>query len=248
MMTFASARERNHSRFRHSSRITKLAVEAFCNAILPRLARLDQRGADPLRDAKGQDRLRHELRAVIAAQDGRRAPLADQARQDFDHAWRADTAIDIDRQSLLRELVGDRQALELLTIGAAVEHEIVGPYSVRPALRLRPRPSSSHALPRALARQLQAGGPPQPVCSARAHTVAVAPEKDADAAIAVALILCRQLLHPPDDRRVLAELPALVAQRRSRHLEQRAGPPHRETTRNPWGRSPPLHVYTLTLL
>jgi hypothetical protein len=36
-----------------------------------------------------------------------------------------------------------------------------------------------------LARQLQAGRPLQPVCPARAHVVAVAPEKDADAAIAV---------------------------------------------------------------
>jgi hypothetical protein len=31
--------------------------------------------------------------------------------------------------------------------------------------------------------------------------------------------LQRQLLHPLDDGRVLAELPALVTQRRSRHLE-----------------------------
>jgi hypothetical protein len=48
MMTLASARERNHSRLRHSS--AELAVEAFGDAILPRLAGLDQRRADALRD------------------------------------------------------------------------------------------------------------------------------------------------------------------------------------------------------
>src|SRR5262249_39845091 len=37
------------------------------------------------------------------------------------------------------ELVGHRQTFELLTIGIAIEHEIVGPYLVRPAHR-RHRP------------------------------------------------------------------------------------------------------------
>src|SRR5262249_29249723 len=66
----------------------------------------------------------------------------------------------------------------------------------------RVRPSSSMA--RAplvdpsgtVGRQLQASAPPQPICPARAHAVAVAPEKDADATITVARILPRQLLHP----------------------------------------------------
>src|SRR6266568_4404290 len=82
-----------------------------------------------------------KLRAVIAAQEGGRAALADQSRQDLDHARRADTTIDIDAQSFLGELVGHRQTLELLTIGATVEHEIVGPHLVRSARRLRSRPA-----------------------------------------------------------------------------------------------------------
>jgi hypothetical protein len=133
--------------FEAQTLIAKLAVEAFRDAILPRLAGLDQRGADPLRDDPGQDRLRHELRAVVAAQEGRCAALTDQARQDFDHTWRADTAIDIDRQSFLGELVGHRQTLELLTIGTMIEHEIIRPHLVRPTRRVRARPSSSDALP-----------------------------------------------------------------------------------------------------
>ena len=56
------------------------------------------------------------------------------------------------------------------------------------------------------------------LCPARAHAVAVAPEKDADATIAVARILPRQLLHPLHHGRVAGRLAALVAQCRSRHL------------------------------
>jgi hypothetical protein len=110
-----------------------------------------------------------------------------------------------------------------------IEREVIGPYLVRTGRRLRSQPSSSDPLLWPLARQLQAGGPPQPICSARAHAVAVAPEKDADAAIAASRILRRQLLHLLDHGRVLCCLATLVAQCRSRHLKQRAGPPRRET-------------------
>jgi hypothetical protein len=61
--------------------------------------------------------------------------LAHQARQHFDHARRADATVHVDRQSLLGELVGDGQALELLTVGAAIEHEVVGPIPGSAAIR-----------------------------------------------------------------------------------------------------------------
>src|SRR5262249_30892666 len=96
---------------------------------------------------------------------------------------------------------------------------------VRPARRLRSRPSSSNPLLRTLARQLQASSPPQPICPARAHAVAVAPEKNADATITVARILPRQLLHPLHHGRVAGRLATLEAQARSRTINQRAGPP-----------------------
>lgn len=53
--------------------VTEFAVEALGDAILPGLAGLDQRGADTLPDDPGQQRFRHELRAVVAAQKARRA-------------------------------------------------------------------------------------------------------------------------------------------------------------------------------
>src|SRR5262249_40872686 len=76
--------------------------------------------------------------------------------QHLDDARRADATIHVDRQTLLGELVRDGEALELLAVGAMIEHEVVGPHLVRPARRLRPRPRRCDALPRPLARQLQA--------------------------------------------------------------------------------------------
>ena len=66
--------------FEAEALVAEFAVEAFRDAILPRLARLDQRGADAVCDDPRQQRLRYELWAVIAAQKGRCAALADQTR------------------------------------------------------------------------------------------------------------------------------------------------------------------------
>ena len=65
--------------------VAEFAVEALGDAIPPGLAGLDQRGANALRGDPGQERLGNELRTVVAAQENRRAALADQARQHFDH-------------------------------------------------------------------------------------------------------------------------------------------------------------------
>src|SRR5688572_24305390 len=48
--------------FEAQALVAELAVEALRDAILPGLAGLDQRRADPLGDDPGQQRLRHELR------------------------------------------------------------------------------------------------------------------------------------------------------------------------------------------
>src|SRR5262249_683844 len=81
--------------------------------------------------------------------EGRCAPFADQARQDFDHAWRADTPIDIDCQSLLGELVGYCQTLELLTIGTPVDYEkglLAADSRRRSTAAKRPHPASANSV------------------------------------------------------------------------------------------------------
>jgi hypothetical protein len=142
--------------------------------------------------------------------------LADQTRQHLDHPRRTDAAVYVDCQPLLDELVGDSQALELLAVSAAVEHEVVGPHLVRPSRRLWPRAARSHALSRPLPRHLQTSRLPQPVSSPWAHLVSVPSKKDANTPIAKTRILRRQRLHPLDCRRIPRRLLALIVQRRSR--------------------------------
>ena len=86
--------------------VAKLAVEALRRAILPGLARIDQRGCDTLADDPRQQRARDEFRPIVRAQIKRRATLRYQPRQHLDYARRADAAVDLDRKALLGPLVG----------------------------------------------------------------------------------------------------------------------------------------------
>src|ERR1700722_10617980 len=100
MMTFASARERNHSRFRHSSRNLplKLSATPFCQGLPGSI------NAVPMPCDPGQQGLGYELWPVVAAQECRRAACTHEARQHIDHAWRAHAAIDLKPQPLLGAL------------------------------------------------------------------------------------------------------------------------------------------------
>ena len=142
MTTFASARERNHSRLRHSSRNLplKLSATPFCQGLPGSI------NAVPIPASTIQDNSAFDTNSgpLSLRRKRRRAALADQTRQHLDHARRADAAVDVDRQPLLGELVGHGQALELLAVGAAVEHEVVGPHLVRP----RSAPAGAAAPPR----------------------------------------------------------------------------------------------------
>src|SRR5262249_199647 len=55
--------------FEAQTLVAELAIETLRDAILPRLAGLDQRRADALRDDPGQQRFGYELRSVVAAQE-----------------------------------------------------------------------------------------------------------------------------------------------------------------------------------
>src|SRR4029077_15099779 len=94
--------------------VAELAVEALRDAILPRLARLDQCRADALSDDPGQQRLGHGLRPVVTAHEARCARIAHRARQLIDDPRRASASDDVDCQPLLGELVRQCEALELL--------------------------------------------------------------------------------------------------------------------------------------
>src|SRR5438067_13058086 len=81
--------------FETQALVAELAGEAFGNAILPRPAGLDQCRVDALRDDPGQERFRHALRAVVAAQEARGTAFADQPGEHVEHARPADAAMHV---------------------------------------------------------------------------------------------------------------------------------------------------------
>src|SRR3954470_8231088 len=92
----------------------------------------------------------------------------------LDHASRADTGTDIDCKPFAGELVRQRQALQPLTVGAVVEHEVVAPDLVRRLRGQWPRPRRRHPFAPSLARHLKLRQSPQPISAPRAHWMAVA--------------------------------------------------------------------------
>ncbi len=70
--------------------VAQLAVEALVEAVLPRLARIDERRADVLLDEPLQNRLGDEFRPVVGAQEGRRA--VHEPGEHLDGTLRADAA------------------------------------------------------------------------------------------------------------------------------------------------------------
>lgn len=113
----------------------------------------------------------------------------DQAGEYSDDAPRADRAGDVDRQTLMREFVDDRQAFDLLPVGTGIEDEIVGPDVMGGAWRQRAGSRGGDAPARSFPRQLQPSLAPQAFGARGAHGQALTPEKDPDPTITVARIL-----------------------------------------------------------
>src|SRR5690606_21037786 len=116
---------------------------------------------------------------------------AHELRENLDDATGADASSHVDRQAFTRVLIDDRQALELLAVGAGVEHEVISPDLIGTERRNRPRPARSNAPPRPLLRHLKAVLPPDPVRAIRAHRMSSAGQEHLDATIAIAWVLRR---------------------------------------------------------
>ena len=143
--------------------VAKLAVERFVGAVLPWLARIDQRGVDPILGQPLEDGVADELRSAVRTQIGRGAMNADQSGYHVDHAARANRAGYVDRQALMSELVDHGKSFDLLAVGTGIEDEVIGPDMIGGPWRHRPGPGSSYAATGATARQLQPRLAPQPL-------------------------------------------------------------------------------------
>jgi hypothetical protein len=104
--------------FHGKALVAQLAVKAFISAVLPRFARVDVGGVDGFAGEPFEDSLADEFGAIVGAQMGRRTVDADQPAKHFDDAPRTDGACHINGQAFAGELVDQRQALELLAVGA----------------------------------------------------------------------------------------------------------------------------------
>src|SRR5690606_5311149 len=88
--------------------------------ILPGLSRVDERRVYARLSEPAQDRGAHEFGTIIGAEIARGAMDAHQLLQHLNHATGPDPAGDIDRETLARPLVDDRQTLQRLPVGAPV--------------------------------------------------------------------------------------------------------------------------------
>src|SRR5690606_4758038 len=113
------------------------AVEALDEAVLHRLARLNEVDLDATGIRPGVERPARELRTVVGHDHVGQASLAPQALEHLDdpHSWQR--MRHLDRQAFTRELVDDVQAAEATSAGQRVTHEIHAPALVR-SLEVRP--------------------------------------------------------------------------------------------------------------
>lgn len=111
---------------------------------------------------------------------------------------------DIDRKALACIFVDDRQALQLLTVGAGVEHKVVGPDLIGTGGRQWPRPSVCNTPPRPLFRHLEASVPSNPVNPIGAHDLALSLQEHLDdPSVTVPRVLSCELVHRLNHRCIL---------------------------------------------
>jgi len=111
---------------------------------------------------------------------------------------------DIDRKALACIFVDDLQALLLLTVGAGIEHRVVGPDSIGTGGRQWPRPSVCNTPPRSLVRHMEASVPKNPVDPIGAHDLALSLQEHLDdPSVPVPQVLSCELVHRLNHRCIL---------------------------------------------
>jgi hypothetical protein len=111
---------------------------------------------------------------------------------------------DIDRKALACIFVDDCQALQLLTVGAGVEHKVVGPDLIDTGGRQWPRPSVCNTPPRPLISDLEASVPSNPVNPIGAHNLALSLQEHLDdPSVTVPRVLSCELVHRLNRRCIL---------------------------------------------
>ena len=152
--------------------ISELAVERFVRSILPWLARFDVRCIDVCLRQPAQHGSGNELRSIVGPEMARGTVRADEPGEQLYDSCRSNATAEIDRQALARVFVNDCETLQLLTVGAGVVDEIIGPDLIGTERLQWSRPARRNAPARPFSRHLQAILPPDPMRTIWAHRVA----------------------------------------------------------------------------
>lgn len=120
--------------------VTQRPIEALGEAVLPGTAWINVERGGLVADESVLNRLRDELRTVVAAQIGGCAMCREEPLKHADHPLSGRRARHLNRQTLACELVHDGQELELGAAETSILHEVVGPDVARTGgLRWRAR-------------------------------------------------------------------------------------------------------------
>src|SRR5258708_36249054 len=205
--------------------VTQRAVEALGEAVLPGATRIAGARCCLVKSEPALNRLGHALRAIVAAQRGRRAVGGEEPVQHADDPHGRQRGGDLNRQALAGELVHDWPQLELGAGQTRIMDEIVGPDVARMCrLRRCGRRDACTAPSAAGLGDLARGCPPEPLDPPAIYPPALPPQECPDAAIAVA-----GMAHRSDrearGQSLVGERPRLLVDWRAIGRYQGTGPP-----------------------
>src|SRR5271155_599743 len=179
--------------------IPQLPVEALHVPVLPRAARFDEQCLHAYFRQPIPYYSSRELRAVVAADVLRHAPRRHQPRQPLEHIVTRQLPGHVDRQTLPRVLIHDRQHLQRHAVVRATAHKIVRPHVILPlwtqphaAAIVQPQPSPF----RLFLRHFQAFLSPHPLNTLVVYHPALVSQHRRDPRRAVAAIHRRQFDQP----------------------------------------------------
>jgi len=168
--------------FHRQALVAELAVETFVGAVLPRLARIDERGFDLLLKSPCQQRGTDEFGAVVGPYVTWCAMQTDEAAQYLDNPAGANRSGHVNGQAFPRVFIDHGQAFELLSVGAGVKHKVIAPDRVSGRGGERSGPTLRNAAPTPLGGYLQTGLRPQHRASFLAQHDALAGQHHANSA------------------------------------------------------------------
>jgi hypothetical protein len=100
--------------------VTKSAVEAIGEAVLPGATGLDVERQDADAIEQSSKLVGNEVRTVVAADVLRHAAHGEELREGIDHVGARDPAIGLQHQALPRELIDHREPLDLAATRGAI--------------------------------------------------------------------------------------------------------------------------------